>query len=99
MYWHRYIVKRVGYERSRQAAAESSDMQNLYARSLACCSHVWYAVRGVLCSDAPEGRHVHDHEEYDDEADDRSKDTLSFYWRALKESRSVSDMVDINCET
>ena len=64
-------------------------MQRVYAKLIACCRQVWYAVRSILCFDAPEGHHVHDDEDDDDEADHRSKDTLSFCWRALKESRSA----------
>ena len=48
------------------------------------CCDVWEAVRNTLCYDAPEGHGV------DEEADDDdvgTKDTLSFCWRALKESR------------
>ena len=45
-------------------------------------------MKDVLCSDAPEG---HDISEDDlNEQDIGTKDALSFCWRALKESRSVT---------
>lgn len=58
---------------------------------LACCSNIWEAVKEVLCYDSPEGQQ--------DEAEDTDgilvglKDTLSFCWRALKESRSIFNLV------
>ena len=52
------------------------------------CSYVWEAVKEVLCFDAPEG---HESGEADDrDLDIGAKDTLSFSWRALKESRYTS---------
>ena len=62
------------------------------SRLLACCSRVWDVVKSVLCYDAPEGQHIYDDEDEDGEnndTDQKSKDRLSFCWRALKESRSV----------
>lgn len=51
-------------------------------------------VQDVLCSDAPEG---HDTSEDDlIEQDIGTKDTLSFCWRALKESRSVQVSITEN---
>ena len=41
----------------------------------------------MLCFDAPEGANIAD-EEVDD-LERGTKDTLSYCWRALKESRSV----------
>lgn len=49
------------------------------------CAEIWVAIRGVLCFDAPEG-HVLDDELFD-ETEAGSKETLSFCWRSLKESR------------
>jgi len=56
-------------------------------RIMAICDDVWIAVRDVLCFDAPEGIKVGDEEAED--VDVGTKDTLSYCWRALKESRSV----------
>ena len=49
-------------------------------------------MRHTLCYDAPEGFHAPDvgDEDEDVELDRKSKDTLSFCWRALKEARSAS---------
>ena len=58
---------------------------------LTICENVWEAVRAILCLDAPEGNSVAD-EMANEEVDDLNigtKDTLSYCWRALKESRSV----------
>lgn len=50
-------------------------------------------MQDVLCSDAPEG---HDTSEDDlIEQDIGTKDTLSFCWRALKESRSVQVSIKV----
>lgn len=57
-------------------------------RLMAICGGVWEAVRGVLCFDTPEGADMDDEEI--DNIDVGAKDTLSYCWRALKESRSVS---------
>lgn len=54
---------------------------------MAICDGIWEAVRNVLCFDAPEGTSI-----LDEEAEDvtvGTKDSLSYCWRALKESRSV----------
>ncbi len=45
----------------------------------------------ILCSDAPEGHDVNEDEF--NEQDMGTKDTLSFCWRALKESRSVETSI------
>jgi len=57
-------------------------------RILRACSKVWQIVRTVLCVDSPEGQNFASNE---DEAilDIGVKDTLSFAWRALKESASL----------
>lgn len=52
---------------------------------LAACMEIWEAVKETLCYDSPEG--------YQDESNAAEvfelglKDTLSYCWRALKESR------------
>ena len=53
-----------------------------------CCRRTWSIVKDVLCVDSPEGQHE-DPEDLDDEAplDIGLKDTLSYCWRSLKESR------------
>ena len=51
---------------------------------------MWEAVRNCLCFDAPEGHEFQIEVEDDEEVDNGNKDILSFCWRALKESRSVS---------
>jgi len=57
-------------------------------RIMAICDGVWEAVRDVLCFDAPEGTDIADEEADDFEVG--TKETLSYCWRALKESRSVA---------
>lgn len=56
-------------------------------RILDCCTKIWEAVKEVLCFDSPEG---YEESEEGDNLDlgNGTKDTLSFCWRALKESRS-----------
>lgn len=56
-------------------------------RILDCCTKIWEAVKEVLCFDSPEG---YEESEEGDSLDlgNGTKDTLSFCWRALKESRS-----------
>ena len=49
------------------------------------CAGVWEAVKVTLCLDSPEG-HQSNHQDGGD-LDVGAKDTLSFAWRALKESR------------
>ncbi len=81
--------------RSIQEDPISPKMQDLYGRLLACCHKVWIAVRSVLCYDAPEGHLLYDNDEDDeDDTDHKSKDKLSYCWRALKESRSVDITLD-----
>ena len=48
-----------------------------------CLRRVWDTVKPVLCNDAPEGYELEDAGEL---AESSSKDTLSYCWRALKES-------------
>lgn len=58
-------------------------------RILDCCTKIWEAVREILCFDSPEG--YEESEEGDSSLDlgNGTNDTLSFCWRALKESRSA----------
>lgn len=68
---------------STRAPAGSWD--KLKSRLLSSCDGVWEAVKATLCLDSPEGQHLNDQDEGD--PDIGTKDTLSFAWRALKESR------------
>lgn len=52
---------------------------------LDCCGDIWEVVKNVLCVDSPEGFEIDDIEDQDSGMG--PKDTLSFAWRALKESR------------
>jgi len=61
---------------------------------LASCSNIWEAVKEVLCYDSPEG-----HQDGVEAADGiviGLKDTLSFCWRALKESRSIFHSISLD---
>lgn len=61
------------------------------SRILECCTETWAAVKVVLCFDSPEG---HDSEEGEiDDLGIGTKDTLSFCWRALKESSSLMNLM------
>ena len=64
--------------------------RSLNDRILACCTGVWEVVKGILCYDSPEGYTLEDEENKD--LDTGTKDMLSFSWRALKESRFVSNI-------
>ena len=55
------------------------------ARIIRVCRIVWEAVADVLCFDAPEGQEMDDEDALGIEVG--PQDTLSFCWRALKESR------------
>jgi len=65
----------------------SDEWDDLNGRILTLCNNVWEAVRVILCFDAPEGSN--DATEELDDLDIGEKDTLSYCWRALKESRFV----------
>lgn len=54
-------------------------------RVTSSCAGVWEAIKGTLCIDSPEGYQTSDRDE--DDLNIGMKDTLSFAWRALKESR------------
>lgn len=56
-------------------------------RILDCCAKIWETVKEVLCFDSLEG--YEESEEGDSlDLENGTNDTLSFCWRALKESRS-----------
>lgn len=63
-------------------------IEQLTFRILEYCSEIWGVVKQYLCVDSPEGFEMDDGEEYDSGLG--PKDTLSFAWRALKESRCVT---------
>ena len=62
-------------------------IQQLTFRILEYCNEIWGVVKQYLCVDSPEGFEMDDGEEQDSGMG--PKDTLSFAWRALKESRCV----------
>ena len=82
---NRYIISRIDYVESLNVSLD--EWEGIDKRIASICAGVWDVVKDILCSDAPEG--------YDDDEDELieqdigTKDTLSFCWRALKESRSV----------
>ena len=83
--WSRHIINSDGFPHlldldwSAQTAVDD--------RILCCCMRIWEAVKGVLCFDSPEGYELEEDEI--DQSGVGTKDTLSFCWRALKESRCV----------
>ena len=81
----RYIISCIDYIESLDVSLEK--WQAFDKRLFSICSKVWEVVHDVLCSDAPEGFEISEDEV--NENDIGTKDTLSFCWRALKESRSV----------
>lgn len=54
-------------------------------RILDSCTIIWKAVQEILCYDAPEGAAGPEGEA--GEVNINAKDTLSYCWRALKDSR------------
>lgn len=60
-------------------------IEQLTFRILECCNQIWEVVKQYLCIDSPEGFEMDDGEDQDSGMG--PKDTLSFAWRALKESR------------
>ena len=70
----------------------SLSVKHLLERLIACLHAVWETAKPVLCNDAPEGYLP---EENDVEAS--SKDTLSYSWRALKESSLLLGVVISHC--
>ncbi len=61
----------------------SYDLETISQRLTDCLHELWKIVRPVLCNDAPEGYAPVPAEEMTDVS---TKDTLSYCWRALKES-------------
>ncbi|KAK3700566.1 hypothetical protein LTR37_015894 [Vermiconidia calcicola] len=59
------------------------DLGNVLHRLVTCLYGVWEVVKPILCNDAPEGYLP---EEPEDTPEISTKDTLSYSWRALKES-------------
>ena len=59
--------------------------RELIDRIVQALEDVWVAVKDILCYDSPEGHIPEDNEQ--NSLDIGVKDTLSFSWRALKESR------------
>ena len=59
--------------------------RQLTSRILDYCDDIWEVVKQFLCVDSPEGFEMDDSEDQDSGIG--PKDTLSFAWRALKESR------------
>lgn len=64
-----------------------SHTRQLTSRILNYCSDIWEIVKQYLCVDSPEGFEMDDSEDQDSGLG--PKDTLSFAWRALKESRYI----------
>ena len=62
--------------------------EQLTSRILENCSEIWEVVKQYLCVDSPEGFEMDNVE--DEDSGMGPKDTLSFAWRALKESRCVT---------
>ena len=71
----------------RSIPSSSKLWESLSERILNTCHVTWEAVHDILCFDAPEGPTFID-EDVEDQGID-PKDTLSYCWRALKESRSA----------
>ena len=85
----RYIVRRPDFYDSLTHDFDTlpGNWMQLNQRLIRNCENVWEAVREVLCIDSPEGHSSEDDEIHGLEIG--TKDTLSFSWRGLKESRSV----------
>ena len=85
----RYIISRFDFFDSLglSTQARMQTWKDFNERLIDNCWGVWEAVKDVLCFEAPEGHEIN---EEGDDLDIGTKDTLSFCWRALKESRSAS---------
>ena len=89
----RYIISRPDFFNSYTQDSGLKDPENwgqLHERIYMDSEKVWDAVKEILCIDSPEG-HTPEEDEMDD-LDVGAKDTLSFSWRALKESRYASSI-------
>lgn len=83
----RYIVGSGSFYSAISNKAAAGTWTTLKLDLMTCCVKVWQVVKKTLCQDSPEG-----HEDENDLSqgyDIGLKDTLSFCWRALKESRSA----------
>lgn len=69
-----------------QSSQTYSTWRSTHLRIQSICNKIWLEVKPVLCVDSPEG---HTDEPVEDLAVG-PKDILSYSWRALRESRSVS---------
>lgn len=81
----RYICSRQDFYGEVQSKAVWRRLVDTIFRN---CKNIWQAVKDVLCIDSPEGFNF-DEEEIEN-LGVGTKDTLSFSWRALKESRLAS---------
>lgn len=77
----RYIIN---HPQISNSFRDESDWRSFQDKLLGCCLQAWEVVKPILCIDSPEGQG--DDEEVKD-IDIGIKDTLSFSWRMLKESR------------
>jgi hypothetical protein len=75
------LLTSIRYTMSRDE--RSYHFENMPSRLINCLRRVWETVKPVLCNDAPEGYVPEDAEDVQDVT---TKDTLSYCWRALKES-------------
>ncbi|KAI4087710.1 MAG: hypothetical protein LQ344_006595 [Seirophora lacunosa] len=83
----RYLMLRY---KSRGHAHPNNESQaqawrDLIDQLLKTSVHVWEAVKGILCADAPEGYEIGSANEFTV----GTKDLLSYCWRALKESSTL----------
>ena len=86
---HRHIITGAGaYDLPTFTDIDCEAQIKVNNRIFSCCLQIWDVVKGVLCVDSPEGYEPGEFEGSD--LDIGPKDTLSFCWRALKESRFVS---------
>ena len=83
---YRYIVSRTDYVKSLDMSLVR--WKDFDGRMFSICFDIWEVVHDVLCSDAPEGHNINEGDVNEQESG--TKDTLSFCWRALKESRFVA---------
>ena len=81
----RYIISQPLFRTYISSQAYAGTWPMLKQRMTSSCAGVWEAIKGTLCIDSPEGHQTNDRDE--DDLNIGMKDTLSFAWRALKESR------------
>lgn len=84
----RYIISQPRFYSNISTPSPAGTWADLKKRAMSSCAGVWTAVKTILCHDSPEGHCVGD--QGDDDLEIGMKDTLSFAWRALKESRYAS---------